>query len=57
MRILVAGQVVENINNYNRIHLMMTVLVAAESRANQAAEASGMNWDSDLGNYSSYTSG
>ena len=46
MRILAAGQLVEDIDNYNRIHEMMSVLVASESRDNQAAEAFGYNWDS-----------
>ena len=32
MRILAAGQLVEDIDNYNRIHDMMNVLVASESR-------------------------
>ena len=45
MRILAAGQLVEDIDNYNRIHEMMSVLVASESRDNQAAEAFGYNWD------------
>ena len=51
MRILAAGQLVEDIDNYNRIHKMMNVLVASESRDNQAAEAFGRNWDSDSGVY------
>ena len=51
MRILAAGQLVEDIDNYNRIHEMMNVLVASESRDNQAAEAFGKNWDTDSGNY------
>ena len=46
MRILVAGQLVEDFDNYNRIHEMMSTLVASESRDNQAAEAFGYNWDS-----------
>ena len=46
MRILASGQLVEDIDNYNRIHEMMNVLVASESRDNQAAEAFGYNWDS-----------
>ena len=51
MRILAAGQLVEDIDNYNRIHEMMNVLVAGESRDNQAAEAFGKNWDSNSGTY------
>ena len=38
MRILAAGQVVEDIDQYNRIHEMMQFFVAKESRANDAAE-------------------
>ena len=45
MRILAAGQLVEDIDNYNRIHEMMHVLVAKESRENDAAEAFGQVWD------------
>jgi hypothetical protein len=41
MRILAAGQLVEDIDNYNRIHEMMQILVAKESRQNDAAEAFG----------------
>ncbi len=47
MRILAAGQLVEDIDNYSRIHEMMTVLIVSESRDNQAAEAFGRNWDSN----------
>ena len=55
MRILVAGQLVEDIDQYNRIHEMMSILTASESRANQATEAFGLNWDSDTvsGEYNS----
>jgi hypothetical protein len=49
MRILAAGQVVEDIDNYNRVHLMMSLLDASDSRDNQAAEAFGNNWDTNLG--------
>ena len=41
MRILVAGQLVEDIDQYNRIHEMMQFFVAADSRDNDAAEAFG----------------
>ena len=47
MRILAAGQLVEDIDNYNRIHEMMNFMIAGESRVNQAAEHFGYNWDSD----------
>ena len=42
LRILCAGQLVEDIDQYNRIHEMMTFLTASESRANQATEALGI---------------
>jgi hypothetical protein len=51
MRILAAGQLVEDIDNYNRIHEMMLSLIASESRENQAAEAFGSNWNTTSQNY------
>ena len=51
MRILAAGQLVEDIDNYSRIHEMMSFLVASESKNNQAAEQFGRNWDSDASMY------
>jgi hypothetical protein len=45
MRILAAGQLVEDIDNYNRIHEMMHTLIARESRENDAAEAFGQYFD------------
>ena len=45
MRILAAGQLVEDIDQYNRIHEMMHILIAKESRDNDAAEAIGDVWD------------
>ena len=41
MRILAAGQLVEDIDQYNRIHEMMQFFVAGESRENDAGEAFG----------------
>ena len=41
MRILAAGQLVEDIDQYNRIHEMMSFLVAPDSNMNDAAEAFG----------------
>ena len=35
MRILAAGQLVEDIDNYNRIHEMMSILTSSDSRDNQ----------------------
>ena len=45
MRILAAGQLVEDIDQYNRIHEMMHILIASESRDNDAAEAIGDVWN------------
>ena len=45
MRILVAGQLVEDIDQYNRIHEMMSFLVAEDSNMNDAAEAFGFVHD------------
>ena len=45
MRILAAGQLVEDIDNYNRIHEMMSLVVAKDSRNNDASEAFGQIWD------------
>ena len=41
LRILCGGQVVEDIDNYNRVHEMMSTLIAADSRANDDGEAFG----------------
>lgn len=46
MRVLCAGQLVEDIMDYNRIHEMMHIMIASESRANDAAEAFGNLWNS-----------
>jgi hypothetical protein len=45
MRILTGGTLVEDIDNYHRIHEMMNLFVANESKSNQAAEAFGYHWD------------
>jgi len=46
VRVLVAGQVCEDIDNYNRVHQMFHVLKPAESRINDFVEGVGM--DSEL---------
>ena len=51
MRILAAGQLVEDIDNYNRIHEMMSILTSPDSRGNQAAEAFGAHWDTGTAAY------
>ena len=45
MRVLCAGQLVEDIMDYNRIHEMFHILIAKESRENDAAEAFGITFD------------
>ena len=45
MRILCANQVVEDIDNYNRIHQMFSFLTAEDSSKNVDAEAFGEQWD------------
>ena len=42
LRVLCAGQLVEDIMDYNRIHEMMHILIAKESRENDSAEAFGI---------------
>jgi hypothetical protein len=51
LRILAAGQLVEDIDNYNRIHEMMSILTSPDSRNNQAAEAFGAHWDTGTAAY------
>jgi hypothetical protein len=51
MRILAAGQLVEDIDNYNRIHEMMSILTSPDSRGNQSAENLGIHWDTGSGTY------
>ena len=41
LRVLCGGQLVEDIMDYNRIHQMMHILIAKESRENDSAEAFG----------------
>ena len=45
MRILCAGQLVEDIMDYNRIHEMIHMMIAKESRENDMAEAFGQPWN------------
>ena len=44
LRILAQGQVIEDINDYNRVHEMFQVFSASESRANEYASGFGNNW-------------
>ena len=45
MRILCAGQLVEDIMDYNRIHQTIHMMIAKESRENDLAEAFGQAWN------------
>ena len=45
MRILCAGQLIEDIMDYNRIHEMIHMMIAKESRENDMAEAFGQVWN------------
>jgi hypothetical protein len=45
MRVLAANQVIEDIDNYNRVHEMFSTLTATDSRVNTAAEAFGQYWN------------
>jgi hypothetical protein len=52
LRVLCGGQLVEDITEYNRIHHMMHLLIAKESRENDSAEAFGVladaqNWSNE----------
>jgi hypothetical protein len=49
MRVLCNGQIVEDIDDYNRVHEMFLTLTPAETRLNDAAEAFGSTWD--IGGY------
>ena len=51
MRILAAGQLVEDIDQCNRIHEMMRIFIAKESRENDAAEAFGQYYNLQNGSY------
>jgi hypothetical protein len=45
MRVLAANQVIEDIDNYNRVHEMFSMMTASDSRTNVNAEAFGQDWD------------
>ena len=49
MRILCGGQVVEDIDNYNRVHQMFTILNAKDANINERAEAFGQQFDNHYG--------
>jgi hypothetical protein len=45
MRVLAGNQVIEDIDNYNRVHEMFSILTATDSRMNTAAEGFGEEWN------------
>ena len=45
MRVLCNGQIVEDIDDYNRVHEMFHVLSSPEARKNANVEGFGTNWD------------
>jgi hypothetical protein len=49
MRVLCNGQIVEDIDDYNRVHEMFLTLAPAETRLNDTAESFGATWD--IGGY------
>ena len=50
MRVLCGGQVIEDIDDYNRVHEMFSTMTAGDSRVNTNAESFGRKWDID-GNF------
>ena len=57
MRVLCGGQVVEDIDNYNRVHQMFSFLTAEDSSKNVDAEAFGAQWDIKDNRKSAYDAG
>jgi hypothetical protein len=47
MRLLAGNQVVEDIDQYNRVHEMFSIMTASDSRVNTNAEAFGTDWDTN----------
>ena len=45
VRLLCGSQLVEDIDYYGRVHEMMNILTATHSRANEAVEGFGFNWE------------
>ena len=45
MRVLAGNQVIVDIENYNRVHEMFSVMTASDSRINNSAEGFGQYWD------------
>ena len=45
VRLLCGSQLVEDIDQYGRVHEMMNILTATHSRANEGVEGFGFNWE------------
>jgi hypothetical protein len=56
MRVLAANQVIEDIDNYNRVHEMFSIMTASDSQKKSNAEAFGQKWDIDGGFNTNLTS-
>ena len=45
MRVLCNGTIVEDIDDYNRVHQMFNIMTASDSRINELSEGFGQHWD------------
>ena len=45
MRVLCNGAIVEDIDDYNRVHQMFNIMTDADSRINELSEGFGQHWD------------
>ena len=45
MRVLCNGTIVEDIDDYNRVHQMFSIMTAGDSRVNELSEGFGQSWD------------
>jgi hypothetical protein len=45
MRVLCNGAIVEDIDDYNRVHQMFNIMTAGDSRINELSEGFGQHWD------------
>ena len=45
MRILCNGTIVEDIDDYNRVHQTFNIMTAGDSRINELSEGFGQHWD------------
>ena len=45
MRVLCNGTIVEDIDDYNRVHQMFNIMTAGDSRINELSEGFGQHWD------------